>query len=900
MPINLDDFSQSSNIKTYKATFFSDVLTGNGKTVGVLREFVNPRHIKDAPTYQENIHCPKRTFTNNDTTTTFIPFYIISPTAWNYIDTVEKNDMLDQPCTVANMLTTNAPMSFSMIPHSAIHEHTRIDANRTETKFVVCYQVFVCVTNNPAETKYKKVNYIHNLNNDTENVCYTTYTCDPVGFFNDDIEPVMMPYCKFNYNAFEKYIINYDLHDSIVRRSQEWQTDLPAVIESMLDRLLVNYTPVEIEQIMTKLARKFKNYKEIPLSFYKKIFDIIGARFPHEIARTINKQNLNLMLSQMLQTLESKKNLLPHVPAPTDEIKNSPEFKRFSIEQRSAIATTEPLTLVQAGAGTGKSTVVLGRIDYMVKSGVNPDDITVISFTNNAADNISAKNPNVHSMTMASMIHEIYAANYQHALSSIDTIINSIDIYYKVQTDFHEEFKRRLLHLKNRNDFASMNNFVEENFDAVIDVLNTIGQTSLELESIICYNGIDTFVEPDSVKSKFLIIDEVQDNSIFEFVYVLKYITKHLESLFMVGDCSQTLYEFRASDPRALNVLEESGVFATYPLQTNYRSNQNILEFANVFLREIEANRNANLQLKANSLESITDVTFVDHVQLHYTMLNKSSDLRDSFPEIMRNAYPYIEAKLKAGEQIAFLAYKRETVFKMKQLLEARYPGRKIASLIPDRVYNTTLFSSYIKNYWNQTAQMPVNKLLDTIAKNITVNLPYIMNNYKNASQVARIFINKWINSERAVILSWQEQCLRGQITKTQLLNLVRDNMLAFENRQNALKQRLTSERNNENKKNADIANADFLLSTIHSAKGLEFENTVIVISNKNQMPDDEKRMYYVALTRAMKSECILLYGTVKKPKIQADYDYVVKTLQKRNPSAANGRRTNIRITPKM
>jgi DNA helicase-2/ATP-dependent DNA helicase PcrA len=58
--------------------------------------------------------------------------------------------------------------------------------------------------------------------------------------------------------------------------------------------------------------------------------------------------------------------------------------------------------------------------------------------------------------------------------------------------------------------------------------------------------------------------------------------------------------------------------------------------------------------------------------------------------------------------------------------------------------------------------------------------------------------------------------------------------------------------------------------------------------------------MYYVALTRAMKSECILLYGTVKKPKIQADYDYVVKTLQKRNPSAANGRRANIRITPKV
>ena len=168
-----------------------------------------------------------------------------------------------------------------------------------------------------------------------------------------------------------------------------------------------------------------------------------------------------------------------------------------------------------------------------------------------------------------------------------------------------------------------MNNFIEENYDDVIAILDTIHQTSLELEIIICYQKIDTLIEPSSVTSKFLIMDEVQDNSIFEFVYTLKYIDKHKESLFIVGDCSQTLYEFRASNPRALNILEGSGTFTTYQLHVNYRSNQEILDFANIILRNIEANQYANIQLQANSLAQVTEQSFLDKVHFNYHQLNK-------------------------------------------------------------------------------------------------------------------------------------------------------------------------------------------------------------------------------------------------------------------------------------
>lgn len=190
---------------------------------------------------------------------------------------------------------------------------------------------------------------------------------------------------------------------------------------------------------------------------------------------------------------------------------------------------------------THNSTVILGRIDWMVANGVKPQDIMVLSFTNAAADHIKDLNPNVKSMTIAHMIHTIYTANFpDHLLSELDTLCNSLDIYFPTN-DVAMKFKSRCLGVRNKepNAYVDLNNFIEENYDDVIRFLDTTRQTSLEIEIIICYQKIDTMVEPPEIQSQHLIIDEVQDNSVFEFVYSLKYVEKHQESLFIVGrhDC---------------------------------------------------------------------------------------------------------------------------------------------------------------------------------------------------------------------------------------------------------------------------------------------------------------------------------------------------------------------------
>ena len=105
-------------------------------------------------------------------------------------------------------------------------------------------------------------------------------------------------------------------------------------------------------------------------------------------------------------------------------------------------------------------------------------------------------------------------------------------------------------------------------------------------------------------------------------------------------------------------------------MQTNYRSNQEILDFANKVLSNIEANQYANLRLRANSLAATTTDSFKTKVNLHYERVNKISDIDSKLPHIIAaNAAPYLDEKYKNKEKVAFLAYTRRDVDRFKSIL---------------------------------------------------------------------------------------------------------------------------------------------------------------------------------------------------------------------------------------
>lgn len=338
-------------------------------------------------------------------------------------------------------------------------------------------------------------------------------------------------------------------------------------------------------------------------------------------------------------------------------------------------------------------------------------------------------------------------------------------------------------------------------------------------------------------------------------------------------------------------MLEGSGVFATYQLQINYRSNQEILDFANVALQDIEANQYARLQLQANSLQPVTEQSFTDKVNLRYYRLMKKKDLFDLIPGILKtDLKPYLDACLAKKEQVAFLAHTRAEIATIQKGLEDAYPGVEIANLVPEKSKGSTVFSDFIRRYWGNIKFVPTASIIDIIANELNNHLGDMCKRSTSFNAFAALAgrtLDNWRQEYKTEVLSWQADYQAGRMSLDDFLEHVKESMLDYEIKNNAVRQSVLSAKNSAAKQANQNSDAPFLVSTIHSAKGLEFQNVVLLYKSRSDMPEEDKRMYYVGLTRAMFSEFIVAYDTVKDPKVQRDYDTIVQALHLKAPKPA-------------
>lgn len=858
---------QKPQKKTYDQKFFHQDLTGSGKKErGLLNSHQNLGAKPDNDTVRnEDLEYKKLETKFNAVKTIFlpllpIPYPIVSSILYN--DQTYLEPMLPkQYIEVGKVPTSDQTIYMSIMPAS-IRITKAKDTSPTAVKDLV--------------TTVKTVYLIFKVYKDSQNILkrikHSTITSkeDALKFMQkkDPKETIDM-------KIVEDYIDDLNIVDQLSEQASIWNEDLAILLDSTLAfiKKRSNNNIRLMKDGAITFVENMNNYM-LDLEQYTKLFKILETYFKDNDLNNICRLNLNLLLAETLASLKAHKSKIPTISPKTNP---SPKVNpMFSKAQKDAIMSTEPLVMVQSAAGSGKSTVVLNHIKYMVDSGVAPEDIMVLSFTNAAADNISLKNPGVNSMTIAKMINEIYQENFDHQLSTLSTVANTIMIYFKnhpVGSPLASLLNN--LALNRSNSFIELTNFVEDNYDEVIKILDKINQTTLELEIIICYSSIDTLKEPQSITSKHLIIDEVQDNSVFEFIYTLKYVNKHLETLFIVGDASQCLYEFRASNPTALNVMENSGIFTTYKLQTNYRSNQEILNFANNLLANIEANQFAKLQLRANNLTKVTKDTFKEKVKIHYEKCRIQKDINDTLPLIIKeNLKDYIEEKLNNKEQICLLAFSKVHGLIMQNAIAEKYPDKSIINITSKRVKNITYFSKFICRFWEDTKFYDIDKFIPSVVQGMYTNISYFT--YGDQIDNLQDFIRKWLTSEDTTLRNWTKQAKAKNITKDELRQYVRDNMLDFEIKTNAIKQRLLSGKNEDLK---DTKGKDFIISTIHGVKGLEFDNVIVLIKNSELNKEDCKRLYYVALTRAIKSEYVIAYDTIKEPVIVSAYNEELEKL---------------------
>lgn len=347
-----------------------------------------------------------------------------------------------------------------------------------------------------------------------------------------------------------------------------------------------------------------------------------------------------------------------------------------------------------------------------------------------------------------------------------------------------------------------------------------------------------------------------------------------------------------------MNVLEASGVFATHQLQVNYRSNQEILDFANVILQDIEANQYAQIQLIANSMATVTEQTFREKVRLKYERVVKMGEIRDLIQPVLasQELKSYMDGCLARGEKIAFLAYTKDHVRAMENAIHLIYPGAATSNLIPVVKDPTTVLSRFIQTCWSNIQFVPTKHILQIIVTEMQNSLPKLGRNnnvntqsasFQKFAALASRTIDDWRRECSRDVNDWEIQYRAGQITQDELLERIKTSMLDHEIKNNKTLQSLKSGQNKKIKEMNAKSNASFIFSTIHSAKGLEFDNVVLLYKDSSDMSEPDKRMYYVAMTRAMHSEFIIAFNTLKNTRVKNDYDTIVAQLHQTHPMPA-------------
>ena len=444
------------------------------------------------------------------------------------------------------------------------------------------------------------------------------------------------------------------------------------------------------------------------------------------------KQNIRVLLASNISKLRANKPNL-YTPDTTTPEWQATETKwqtnpDYSPQQRAIILSKEPLIIAQAGAGSGKSHTVVGRLSYLQEQKENLNNALVLSFTNAAADNIKDRFPDIQSETLARMFDNIYRETYpSQELVSIETLHNTLKLldlssnvfqnipsdedpnrYYtqdqldqiidvfKTITKNYVQSQISFKKIDHNELSAKLIALVAKYKNAIEAILNAIGQTTLELEPVMIHHhlangGGQLSIPKEYNQINYIITDESQDISTFEYNLLLEFVNENKAQLLIVGDGSQTLYEFRSSDPRYMNALEASQVFTTYKLETNYRSKQAILSYANEFLKVISANDIAQIQLQSNDKTPLTWADYTKAVEIQDINVRGTSDYNDALKGVFQydKVKNYVLTKLKNGEQVALVGYTRQELMIIRQALEQVLADNNlnipITSLVQDK-----------------------------------------------------------------------------------------------------------------------------------------------------------------------------------------------------------------------
>jgi ATP-dependent DNA helicase UvrD/PcrA len=291
-------------------------------------------------------------------------------------------------------------------------------------------------------------------------------------------------------------------------------------------------------------------------------------------------------------------------------------------QQLAAVTAGEGPSLVIAGAGSGKTRTLVYRVAYLIDSGIDPSHILLLTFTRKSAQEmleragelIGVRSERVRGGTFHSVANTLLRRYGRSiGLEPGFTILDRGDAedliaLVRAQLGLNEKDKRfprkatiAEMFSKSENTLRPLDEIVVEEFNHFSDHLDALGQlqrgyqASKRQRQLVDYDDLLVLLRRLmmgdgairlSISSlfRYILVDEYQDTNRLQ-ADVVRHLASTHQNVMVVGDDAQSIYGFRGATFK--NIMEFPSLFPgtiIYKLEENYRSTQPILNLANTII----------------------------------------------------------------------------------------------------------------------------------------------------------------------------------------------------------------------------------------------------------------------------------------------------------------------------
>lgn len=580
----------------------------------------------------------------------------------------------------------------------------------------------------------------------------------------------------------------------------------------------------------------------------------------------------------------------------------------FNEAQTKAICHKNGPAMVLAGPGSGKTLVITRRVEYLIKKyGVRPEQILVITFTKAAAKEMRERFARITKedrfpVTFGTF-HGIYygilkwayrmnASNIfseEEKMMLLREVIAGMELEIEDEKEFLQGIASEIGQIKNNRlsleEYESSNcsdqmfRQIYEEYERRRKLLKKIDFDDM---LVLCYELFQK--RPDILqmwqkKFQYILIDEFQDINQVQYD-VIRMLALPENNLFIVGDDDQSIYRFRGARPEIM-----LGFSKDYPnaksiiLDVNYRSTKAVVSAArrviernkNRYQKEIitvnEQGDNVHIQEVRHPVEeshyvreqiakAVAAGTEPSQIAVLYRTNTEPRALVETFMEYhipfqMKEHLPNLYEHFIGRD---FQAYMRMALGGRDRgdfLMIMNRPNRYIGRDSVDR--GEISFENLRKYYMEKDWMVDRIDQLEVDLKVISRMTPYAAIQYIRKSVGYDLFLNEYAIKRKMKLEDLQE-LIREMEERAKEFKTIEEWFDHIEKYTEELRMQAVTRTENRNAVS---------LMTFHAAKGLEYDTVFIIGANEDVTPykkaelpeemEEERRMFYVAMTRAKK-----------------------------------------------